>query len=141
MPVIRSFRQLEVWRVSMDLATAVYTMSETLPVSERFGLTSQLRRAATSIPANLAEGHGRTTRSYAYHVGVAVGSQAELDTLLELAERLKYVSPEALEYVSPEALAAIAPRLAETGRMLHGLAGALRNRTETVDYRIEPRIP
>src|SRR6478609_9170557 len=126
MPVIRSFRQLEVWRVSMDLATAVYTMSETLPVSERFGLTSQLRRAATSIPANLAEGHGRTTRTYAYHVGVAVGSQAELDTLLELAKRLKMIHP--------DALSAVNPALAQTGRMLHGLAAALARRIERGEY-------
>ena len=87
MAPIQSFRQLEVWQVSMELATAVYAVSEMLPSAERFGLTSQLRRAAASIPANLAEGHGRTTRAYAYHVGVAGGSQAELDTLLELAMR------------------------------------------------------
>ena len=114
----------------MDLAVAIYGVSDLLPATERFGLASQLRRAAASIPANLAEGHGRTTRAFANHVSIAVGSQAELDTLLELATRLKLVPPEAL---SP-----VAPLLAETGRMLHGLAQALRHRTGATDFRASP---
>ena len=127
MAAVRSFRQLEVWQVSMELATAVYAVSDMLPGTERFALASQLRRAAASIPANLAEGHGRTTRAYAYHVSVAIGSQAELDTLLELATRLKMIHP--------DALSAVAPALAQTGRMLHGLAAALGRRTERAEYR------
>ena len=122
MSVIRSFRQLDVWRRSMDLAVAIYGVSDLLPATERFGLASQLRRAAASIPANLAEGHGRTTRAFANHVSIAVGSQAEIDTLLELTTRLKLVEPEALSTVTP--------LLAETGRMLHGLAHALRSRCD-----------
>jgi four helix bundle protein len=118
MDTIRSYRDLEVWRMSMELATGVYQLTESLPASERYGLTSQIRRAATSIPANLAEGHSRPAQAYRNHVNIAIGSQAELETLIELAGRLNFV---ASEQVTP-----IAPMLKQTGRMLKALAKALK---------------
>src|SRR6476619_2545138 len=101
MDAIRSYRDLEVWRVSMELAAGIYRLTERMPVHERYGLTSQIRRAATSIPANLAEGHSRPAQAYRNHVNIAIGSQAELETLLELASQLKFVSSEHLSPLEP----------------------------------------
>ena len=118
MDAIRSYRDLAVWRVSMELATAIYRATADMPSFERYGLASQIRRAASSIPANLAEGHSRPSQAYRNHVSIAIGSQAELETLLELACRL--------DFVAAEHVTALAPTLAKTGRMLKGLAKALR---------------
>ena len=83
---ILSFRDLEVWQRSMALAKVVYGLTATLPVEERFGLVSQLRRAVVSVPANVAEGHARdSTREYLRFVSIALGSLAECETLLEVA--------------------------------------------------------
>jgi four helix bundle protein len=90
---IKSFRDLEVWAMAMELATAVYDLTTSFPREERFGVTAQMRRSAVSIPANVAEGHNRRqTRPYRNHVGIALGSQGELDTLIELAVRLRYTT-------------------------------------------------
>ena len=97
---IKSFRDLEVWQVSMTLVERTYALSETFPVAEKYGLTSQVRRAAVSIPSNIAEGHCRSKRSYRYHLGVARGSEAELQTQLELSERLGFANREAIAPVA-----------------------------------------
>ena len=114
---IQSFRDLEVWQLSMDLAVDCYTLTSKFPKSEVYGLMSQTRRAATSIPSNIAEGHPRQTSVYRNHVSIALGSQAELDTVLELAVRLCYVTTHDVE--------AISACLERVGRMLHRLADAL----------------
>ena len=89
MAEIRSHRDLVVWQKAMDLAVEVYRVSRALPDSERFALTSQIQRAATSVPANIAEGHGRYGgREYAHFLSIARGSLKELETLLELAIRI-----------------------------------------------------
>jgi len=93
---IKSFRDLEVWQVSMTLVERVYALSEKFPSAERFGLTSQLRRASVSIPSNIAEGHCRSKQSYRYHLGVARGSEAELQTQLELTVRLGLTTRESI---------------------------------------------
>jgi len=83
----------------MNLATECYELSEHFPRKEQYSLTDQLRRAAVSIPANIAEGHGRkTTGAYLNHLSIACGSLAELETHLELGVRLRYVTS---EFVSP----------------------------------------
>ncbi|MCC4633921.1 four helix bundle protein [Xanthomonas dyei] len=83
------FRELEVWQLSMTLAKAVYLLVADFPKEERYGLTSQLQRAAVSIPSNIAEGNARaTTRDYARFVSQACGSAAELQTQLLLASDL-----------------------------------------------------
>ena len=86
---IRSYKDLQVWQRGMDLTTLVYQLSSELPQDERFGLVSQMRRAAVSVPANIAEGHQRTsTKDYLRFLSIASGSLAELETLIELASRL-----------------------------------------------------
>ena len=95
---VGSYRDLRVWQVAMDLAVESYRLGELLPSRERFGLVAQIRRAATSIAANIAEGHGRLLRGeYRHHLSIARGSLKELETLLALSERLGYLSAEDLE--------------------------------------------
>jgi four helix bundle protein len=98
MHAIHSYRDLVVWQKSMDLVEHVYRASQTFPAAERFGLTAQLRRAAISIPANIAEGHGRTTRGeYANQLSVARGSLKEVETLCDIARRLGLIAQEVSE--------------------------------------------
>ena len=83
------FRELDVWRLAMDLAKATYVATAAFPRKERFGLTSQIQRAAVSIPSNIAEGNARgTTRDSGRFVGIAQGSCAELQTQLILSKDL-----------------------------------------------------
>ena len=90
---ITCYRDLLVWQRGMDLTSSVYALSLDLPQHERFGLTSQLRRAAVSVPANIAEGHQRSsTKDYLRFLSIAGGSLAELETLVILAGRLYSLS-------------------------------------------------
>ena len=115
---IRSFRDLEVWSAAMTLVASAYQLIRKLPAAEMYGLSAQMRRAAVSIPSNIAEGHagGRGAR-YRHHVRIALGSLAELDTHLEIAVRLGFLSP-------PERATAAA-QLTRTRQLLHGLARSL----------------
>ena len=93
----QGFRNLEVWQRGMELVEAVYRLTAGLPAEERFGLTSQARRAAVSVVSCIAEGHARhTTREYLRFVGIAAGSLAELRTQLEIAARLGWLDAERL---------------------------------------------
>jgi four helix bundle protein len=86
------FRDLKVWQRAIDVAVEVYRLTQTFPSNERFGLTAQMRRAAVSVPSNIAEGHGRTTRGeYANQLSVARGSLKELETLSEIARLLSFI--------------------------------------------------
>lgn len=86
---IKSFKDLTVWQTSMNLVELVYRLSDDLPSHEQYGLVSQMRRAAISIPSNIAEGCKRNNRTeYRQFCGVAHGSAAELETQLLLAKRL-----------------------------------------------------
>jgi four helix bundle protein len=86
---VQSFRDLKVWQKSMELTVAIYGLTKTFPREEAFGLTSQLRRSAISIPSNIAEGQGRlNTREFQQFLGVARGSNCELQTQLEIARRI-----------------------------------------------------
>ena len=87
--MINSFRDLTVWHKALTLAEHVYLATEEFPKSEAFGLTSQMRRAAVSIPSNIAEGKAISGRAYPKHLRIALGSEAELQTQIELAVRLK----------------------------------------------------
>lgn len=79
----------------MDIVVAIYTVAEDFPAREKFGLTSQIQRAAVSVPANIAEGYARTHRGeYVHHLSIARGSLAEVETHLAIAVRLKFVSRE-----------------------------------------------
>ncbi|MCC7147280.1 MAG: four helix bundle protein [Phycisphaeraceae bacterium] len=89
----RDYRRLDVWHKAMELVEAIYSLTRKLPAEERFGLTSQLQRAAVSIPANIAEGYGRTHRGdYLHHLSMARGSLMELETLLIVAVKVKLLT-------------------------------------------------
>jgi four helix bundle protein len=89
----RPHERLDVWRDSMDLVEMIYRLSDAFPASERFGLTAQLRRAAVSIPANIAEGAARrSTPEYLRFLSIARGSLSEASTHLQIARRLDYTS-------------------------------------------------
>ena len=91
MPKPSSYRDLDVWKRSMELVVDVYTITRDFPRSELYGLTDQIRRAASSVPSNIAEGNGRLYRKeYAHHVSIARGSIEELSTFLEIAQLLGY---------------------------------------------------
>jgi four helix bundle protein len=88
-PSINSYRDLRVWQDAMALAEACYRLTRQFPRDELFGLTSQIRRAAGSVPANIAEGHGReNTGSFVQHLRISQGSLKELETHILLAERV-----------------------------------------------------
>lgn len=95
------FRELEVWKQSMDLTEEIYRITRSFPKEEMFGLTGQMRRSALSIPSNIAEGNGRMhTKEYIRFLHIALGSLLELITQLELARRMEYVSPEGYTQLS-----------------------------------------
>lgn len=97
MGTIRSYKDLIAWQKSMDLVEEVYKATRGFPANERFGLTSQSRRAAVSIPANVAEGFGRCTKNdYIRFLDTAYGSANEVETHLLIAERLGFASSEQL---------------------------------------------
>lgn len=94
---LKSYRDLEVWQKAMDLTELVYAITKQYPSDERFGLTSQSRKAAVSVPSNIAEGYGRTHRGdYLKFLSNARGSLCELETQLILAGRLKFATREAI---------------------------------------------
>ena len=89
---MKSFRELRVWQKAMDLVETVYLLTQDFPKQETYGLTSQVRRAAISIPSNIAEGHTREhIKEYLHHLSMAQASLAEVETQLEIAARLKYL--------------------------------------------------
>ena len=117
-PVVRSFRDLLVWQAAMDLLVAVYGVTTQLPAAERFGLSAQLRRAAVSIPSNIAEGHCRDHRGdYLRQLSVAKGSVGEVMTQLDAATRLGYINP--------DTASACLASAEQVSRMLHGLTRSL----------------
>lgn len=115
---VRAYYDLDVWKKAMDLVISIYEVSASFPREEIFGLTSQLRRSAVSVPSNVAEGHSRkSTAEFLRHISIAQGSLGELETQLLICERLGY-----LKSTRREELAQVS---AEIGRMLSGLQVAL----------------
>jgi len=115
---IESHRDLVVWQKSMDLALAAYRFTDAFPVHERYGLTSQIRRSAASIPANIAEGYGRESAgAYAQQLRVAQGSLKEFETHVELAHRVGMVDEITLSNVLKSS--------EEIGKMLRSLIRAI----------------
>lgn len=114
----KGFRDLKVWQRSMRLVTDIYQATADFPSEEKYGLTSQLRRAAVSIPANIAEGSGReTTRDNLRFLSIAQGSIAEVETLLEISIDLGLLTNDTIESTFIE--------LQEIARMLRGLRRTL----------------
>lgn len=95
---MKSFRELRVWQAAMNLVEKTYFMTRKFPKEETYGLASQVRRAAISIPSNIAEGHTREhIKEYLHHLSMAQASLAELETQLEIAVRLRYILPNQLK--------------------------------------------
>lgn len=90
---IKDYRDLEAWQVAMDAVMKTYALTTGFPKFETYGLSGQMRRAAVSVPSNIAEGQARrATGAFLNHLGIALGSLAELDTQLEVSFRLEYAS-------------------------------------------------
>lgn len=89
---VRNYRDLQVWQRSKALAVEIYRITATFPQREQYGLVDQMRRAAVSIPSNIAEGHiSRSPKIFARHINIALGSAAELSTQLEIARDIGYL--------------------------------------------------
>ncbi len=120
---IKSYRDLKVWQFAISLAEKVYALSGKLPPSELYGLTAQMRRAAVSIAANIAEGHGReTTGAFVQFLRIAQGSLKETETHVILAQRLKFAPAEEADE--------LLDRCDELGRMVRGLIRSLQDRAQ-----------
>jgi four helix bundle protein len=118
---ILTYRDLGVWQKGIELVVECYRLSDGFPKSELYGLTSQLRRAAVSVPTNIAEGKGRrSTRSYLHFLDIAYGSLMEVETLLEIAAKLSFLSA--------DTLTALLARTGEIGRMTNALIASLDRR-------------
>jgi four helix bundle protein len=119
--VIESYRDLTVWQKAMDLAEMIISLTATLPREQVYGMSAQMQRSANSVPSNIAEGHARnSTKEYLYHISVALGSIAELETQLILCGRVKFLSEDEIK----EALTLSD----EVGKMLRGVQRGVRKR-------------
>ncbi len=119
---MKSYRELSVWKKAIDLVVAVYGLTSEFPSEEQYGLTSQIQRAAVSVPANIAEGYGRVHRGdYIHHLSGARGSLAEMETYLTIAVRLNFISREKARPVWN--------MTQEVGKMLSTLIAALQHKT------------
>ena len=119
----QSYRDLVVWQKGIALCMQVYEVCAKFPNSERYNLADQMRRAAVSVPSNIAEGQGRQhVKEFLHFLSVANGSLAELDTQRILAENLNFVSPEGSDDLDAS--------ITEVRRMLYALAAKLKLKTE-----------
>lgn len=118
---IQSYRELIAWQKAMDLVESVYRVTLKFPREEIYSLTTQLRRAAISIPSNIAEGQGRnTTRDFLHFLAIALGSLKEVETQLLIAERLTYITK--------PITVTLLEQTTEVGRLLNGLSNSLKKR-------------
>lgn len=119
---VRSYRDLTVWKKSVDLACDIYALTRLMPKEETYRLSGQIIRASTSIAANIAEGNGRATRrDYAHFISIARGSAAELETFLIVIGRLNLAPTDHLD--------ALLSRTEEIARMLNALRSKLSDPT------------
>ena len=119
---IRSYRDLKVWQEGMNIAEACYQITKTFPREELYGMTSQIRRSAVSIPANIAEGYGREYRAeYIQFLRIAQGSLKELETHLLLSVRVKLATN--------QVILPILNRCESLGKMIRSLIRSLQNKT------------
>ena len=122
---ITNYKDLEVWQRSMELVVECYQITKSFPRNEAFGLAGQLQRAAVSVPANIAEGRARQhTKEFMQHVSIAYGSLAELETHVQIAERLNYIDKSQAD--------ALMGKAAVIGRMLNGLRRSLEKKRNEV---------
>ena len=119
--MIKSYRDLEVWQKAMDLVVMCYQMTKKFPKNEIYGLTSQLQRAAVSVPANIAEGRQRQhSKEFLQHLSIAYGSLAEVETHVQIAGRLNYMNEDQTDKILNKA--------EEIGTMLKGLRRSIEKR-------------
>lgn len=112
--MVDDYKQLTAWKVSMELMVAIYTVTRSFPQEERFGLTNQLRRAAVSIPSNIAEGQGRGSRKeFSHFLRIANGSRQEAETQLLGAIQLGFVET--------NEIVAVFELITRTGQLIHAL--------------------
>ena len=115
----RAHRKLDVWKLSMDFVKELYKITGKFPVSETYGLSSQIRRAAISIPSNLAEGAARKgTKEFKQFLNIAQGSISELDTQIELSL--------SLDYIDEEIHAELMNKINVISKMLYGLSRSIK---------------
>ncbi|WP_289053643.1 four helix bundle protein [Carboxylicivirga marina] len=116
---MKTFRELIVWQKSMDLVTEIYEEAKTFPEEEKFGLTNQIRRASVSIPSNIAEGFGRKfDGDFARFMSIAMGSNYEVQTQLEIARNVGFIVN--------EQLVILIEKLEDIDKMLKGLKSKLK---------------
>jgi four helix bundle protein len=114
------YRDLDVWQKAMDLVVMCYRITKSFPQHEVYGLSSQLQRAAVSVPANIAEGRERQhKKEFVQHLSIAYGSLAEIETHILIAERLDYVDKKRVERVLDGT--------SEVGKMLNGLRKSIQD--------------
>lgn len=117
----RGYKDLEVWQMAMDLVVECYRSTGAFPASAAYGIVAQIRRAAASVPANIAEGQGRRSPGdFSRFLDRAYGSLMELETQLMLANRLDYMGPQATD--------ALLTRTGQIGKLLNGLRTSVRSR-------------
>ena len=120
---MKSFRDLQIWQRGLDLSILVYGCTVDFPKEEQFGLTSQLRRASTSVPLNIAEGWGRgSDKSFANFLKIARGSLFEVETILEICFRLNYIKNETIQTLRTE--------IEQIGKMINSFIKKLDNNNQ-----------
>lgn len=116
---LKSYKDLELWQVSMNFVSEVYTLTKSFPKEELYGLTSQIRRCVISIPSNIAEGSSRKgTKEFIQFLWIANGSLSEFETQIEIAQKLGYIA----------SIDIILEKVKHIRKMLHGLIHSLENK-------------
>ena len=117
--LLKSYKDLELWQVSMNFVSEVYTLTKSFPKEELYGLTSQIRRCIISIPSNIAEGSSRKgTKEFIQFLWIANGSLSEFETQIEIAQKLGYIA----------SIDIMLEKVKHIRKMLHGLIHSLENK-------------
>ena len=128
---IRNYRDLRVWQISMDMVETIYKITALFPKHELYGLVSQLQRCAVSIPSNIAEGHTKShKKEYLQALSIAQGSLSELETQLEIAKRLSYISEQTLEQ--------LLQTTSSLGKQLYALSNAIEKKVNQPHRNLKP---
>jgi four helix bundle protein len=123
---VKKYSELIAWQKAMDLVESVYKATASFPREEIYGLTSQVRRAAVSVPSNIAEGQGRkSTMEFLHHLSIAYGSLTETETQLLIAGRLAYLEQKKVDHLIEQTN--------EVGRLLNGLSNSLSEKQRTTN--------
>lgn len=128
---VKNFYDLEVWQKGRERVKAIYELTNTFPKEEQYGLSAQLRRAAISVPSNIAEGHSRHgTKDFTNFISIAIGSLAETDTQVILAQDLGYISQNQCQHTLD--------KIHRLQRMLHSLRHALKTKDSPIPNPTSP---